>query len=322
MKKSKLVIGLIFGGRSAEREVSINTAAQIKRHLSPKKYKVLPIEISRSGKWPAGSNLLLLGRKIDLAFIAMHGPYGEDGTIQGLMEMLNIPYTFSGVLASSLAMDKFRAQHFLNDFGILTPRSVLIGKTDPEGIQRSGRKNLGKFGAKLVVKPNRLGSSVGVHVISNNKAAIDKALTQVFRYDDQALAQEFIAGMEITAPILGNDRPRPLPVIEIVPKASASKFYDYKAKYAAGGSQHIIPARLPAALQKKVQAQAVTIHQALGCRGVSRSDFIVTKTGKIYFLETNTIPGMTATSLLPDSAAKIGIKFPDLLDRIIKLARG
>jgi D-alanine-D-alanine ligase len=319
MNQKKLRIGLIYGGESAEREVSIHTADQIRQFLDRKKYRVIPIELGPAGQWPKSVSLNTLAEKIDVAFIALHGPYGEDGTIQGLMEMLHIPYTFSGVLASSLAMDKIRTQYLAQGANVLTPESILVTRPEWAANQRRLLKKIKKLGRKIVMKPNQLGSSIGVRMLAANdiKAGL---VAGALRKNKEIIFQPYIAGKEITAPVLGNEQPRALPLIDIISTVPQGTFYDYKAKYAPGGSEHVIPAPLPKKLYKQIQDTAVRMHKLLGCRGVSRSDFIVTPANKAYFLETNTIPGMTSTSLLPHSAQVAGIPFPKLLDMIISSA--
>jgi D-alanine-D-alanine ligase len=320
MNKKKLKLGVIYGGRSEERDVSLHTAEQVIKFLDKKKYSVVPIEIAKDGSWPKTVKLDQLRDRIDLAFIAMHGPFGEDGTIQGFFETLGIPYTFSGVLASSLAMDKSRSQQLLSSLAVKVPQSILLTRHTVLQNSTTALKEVKNLGKIIIVKPNRLGSSVGVHKIENKPALVIKALKDVLKHDDNVLVQEFITGWEITASVLGNDQPKALPLIEIIPKAKDSIFYDYAAKYEDGGSDHIIPAKLPKNLTKQIQNTAILAHLSLGCLGVSRSDFIVTANQEVYYLETNTIPGMTSTSLLPQSAAKAGISFTKLLDMIIRLA--
>jgi D-alanine-D-alanine ligase len=317
MTKHKLRVGLVYGGQSSEHEVSLRTAKEIQKHLDKSKYKVVPIKISRAGKWPARLNLSSLPRQIDLAFLALHGTFGEDGTIQGMLEMLNIPYTCSKILASALAMDKARTQDLVERFGIPTPRSVFI--TEQQWAREKGqiRLNISRLPDKVVIKPNASGSSVGVHII--NKSQVARLLAKVLRENPEVLVQQYIPGREITAPVLGNDEAVALPLIEIVPRLKQS-FYSYEAKYAAGGSDHLIPAPIAPALTKRIKTLALQVHRLLGCRGVTRSDFILTPRNQIYFLEINTIPGMTQTSLLPQSAANAGIAFAELLDTIISLA--
>jgi len=320
MKTKKLKIGLVYGGKSAEHEVSVRTAKEIQKYLDPKKYQVTPFYISKTGEWPKKVKIDQLKAKIDFAFIAMHGPFGEDGKIQGFFETLGIPYTFSGVLASSLAMDKFRAQQLLATMQIPVPETVIVTKYQFAKKKKDVIKYAKRLGHTLIVKPNYLGSSVGVRKIKNTPQALTEALKETFKHDGQALIQEFVQGKEVTAPVLGNAQPKNLPLVEIVPTKVGSDFYDYAAKYEEGGSEHLIPAKLSKQLSKDIANMALLAHLTLGCRGVSRSDFIISDSGKIYYLETNTIPGMTPTSLLPQSAATAGINFPKLLDSIISLA--
>lgn len=340
--RRKLRIALIFGGTSEEREVSLRTGQTIAKYLDTKKYEVLPVEIDRQGKWLTSSETIRqIGReikttklssrelvpiekdskvKIDVALLAIHGPGGEDGTIQGMLELLKIPYTCSGVLASALAMDKARTKRILAASVLPVLQDIIIKKAnyDPHHLPlMRGRVRGGR--GKFVVKPNKMGSSLGVTIVSG-KAGIKKAIERAFKYDDEIMIEPFIAGREITVPVLGNRHPEALPAIEIVPWKK-STFYDYAAKYEQQGSEHIIPAPLTKTQEKTVQELAVRAHEILGCRGVTRSDFILDKNERFYFLEINTIPGMTPTSLVPQSAAAAGISFPSLLDRLIKLAR-
>ncbi len=319
MRNKKLKVGVIYGGQSAERAVSMHTATEVKKHLDPNKYTIVPIEISATGVWPKRIPLERLNKTIDVAFVAMHGPYGEDGTIQGLLETLGVPYTFSGVLASALGMDKFRTAMLAEYVGIRTPQTVMIRKSVWGKAKKQLLADIKKLGKKIVIKPNLLGSSVGVSIIRNSLKAAEQIIGRTFKYSSEVLVQEFIEGTEITVGVLGNARPRALPLIEIVPNKKASTFYDYEAKYADGGSEHIIPARVSKSTATAIQQAAIDMHELLGCRGVTRSDFILTKSGA-YFLEINTIPGMTATSLIPHAAASIKINFPQLLDKIIALA--
>ncbi|MBI3939798.1 MAG: D-alanine--D-alanine ligase [Acidobacteria bacterium] len=342
MTAGKLKVALFMGGRSAEREVSLSTGKMIARHLDKTKYEVLPMEIDRDGRWLLDSPTIReieaagqakidsglirrispevapLERDIDLVFLALHGPLGEDGTIQGMLDLLGIPYTCSGVLASALAMDKFRMKSFVRGLGVLVPEDRLITKRDLDCNRARVVADIASLGKKTVLKPNCLGSSVATFVLDDGRGeAIEEALLQIFELGQDAIAEAFVSGSEITAPILGNDDPEMLPLIEIIP--SMGKFYDYQSKYAEGGSEHIIPARLPASLAQLIQSQAACIHVQLGCRGVSRSDFIV-EDARPYFLEINTIPGMTATSLVPQSARVAGYSFSTFLDRLIELA--
>jgi len=312
MTKKRVVV--LFGGRSAEREISLITGKQIIANLNRARYAVTPIEIPRTGN--AWLNKLMRA-KPDVVIPALHGPFGEDGTVQGMLEMLNIPYTFSGVLASALAMDKYRLIEFLRVHGVLAPRGVLLTNDEPSPIRAKRRMKKAHINFPCVVKPNRLGSSVGVTVNIKNMRDLGKALRLAFHCDSEVLVEEHIRGREITAPVLGNENPRALPLIEITPKIGA--FYNYRSKYAPGGSSHALPAPLSPAMTKRIQDIAMRAHKLVGARGVSRSDFIL-RDNQPYFLELNTIPGMTKTSLVPESAQKAGIPFQKLLNMLIAFA--
>lgn len=251
----------------------------------------------------------------DLVFIALHGRGGEDGAVQGLLEVLRLPYTGSGVLASALAMDKRMSKRLFRGEGIPVAAEIALRRGPSlsfDALIARVEQELGGF--PVFVKPNAEGSTVGGTLVTESERLAD-AVTHAFRYDELVLVERYLRGMEITVGILGNagSELQALPVVEIVPK---SAFYDFESKYADGGSDHIIPARLTAELTIRVQALARQCHELLGCRCMSRTDFIVTADGP-YVLEVNTIPGMTPTSLLPQAAAVAGITFPDLLDRII-----
>lgn len=307
----KLRIAVLYGGRSAERAISLITGQQIIANLDRRKYHVLPLEIPQHGNaWVSA----LLVKKPDVVIPALHGPFGEDGTIQGMLEMLGLPYVFSGVRASSLAMDKYRLSDFLRAPGIVIPRGVLIQNND---ISRLRNREIRKIGFPCVVKPNRLGSSVGITVNVRTPRELTRALKLAFHCDKEVLVEQHIYGREITAAVFGNEKPRALPLIEIVPKIG--NFYNYESKYAPGGSDHIIPAPLSPKLTQKIQEIACRVHTSVGARGVSRSDFIL-RGATPYFLELNTIPGMTPTSLVPQSAQAAGISFSQLLDRLIEYA--
>jgi len=255
---------------------------------------------------------------VDVAFIAMHGPYGEDGTVQGLLELLGIPYTGSGVLASALAMDKLRSRQLFEWHRIPVPAylSVTVAVWRDRGhVHRQVAQDLGY---PCVVKPNAVGSSIGVSLV-REPTALDPAVEAAFAYGPIVLIEEYLSGTEITCGIVDDPEtgdPAALPLIEVVPHA---EFYSYQAKYAPGGSDHIIPARVSKQVAQLAQALALRAHQALGCEGMSRVDMIA-RGDDLVVLEVNTIPGMTVTSLLPHAAQSAGIEFPELLHRIIRSA--
>lgn len=309
----KLKVALIFGGTSQERKVSLLSAKSVLDNLDHSKYTVEKFEVTVKPDW-IGKSLDKIA-KCDVALLALHGPGGEDGTLQGLLELLNIKYTCSGVLASALAMDKQLTKKLVASAGIPVLPDIAVTKKDYD---KNKTIILREIKDKVVIKPNRLGSSLGISIVSG-KAAIDSAIREGLSQSDQIIIEPFIEGREITVPVLGNSHPQVLPVIEIVPwKKSA--FYDYSAKYSQGGSDHIIPAPISRQQTKTVQELALIAHETLGCRGITRSDFILDNNGRFWFLEINTIPGMTSTSLAPQSAAAAGINFSQFLDKLIHLA--
>lgn len=334
-----LRVAVLMGGPSPERDISISTGGQIVATLDRARYSILPVEITAEGKWLPRPDLVPLpsGRpgaaaslvpttyerfmeheQVDVAFIAMHGPYGEDGTMQGLLELLGIPYTGSGILASALAMDKLRSRQIFEWHRIPVPAYVPVTAENWRDPARVQRQVAGELGYPCAVKPNAVGSSIGVSLV-RDAAHLEAAVQQAFAYGPVVLVEEYVAGTEITCGIVDDPatgRPVPLPLIEIVPRG---EFYDYEAKYAAGGSEHIIPARVSEDVAQRAQALAVRAHEALGCEGMGRVDMIA-RAADIVVLEINTIPGMTATSLLPEAARAAGIAFPELLDRIIRSA--
>ena len=247
--------------------------------------------------------------KVDVVFIAMHGPYGEDGTIQGLLELIDVPYTGSGVLASALGIDKISSRKLFTHAGLKVPNHLIVKKNDQL------KPIWHKFKPPVFVKPHNQGSSVGTTKVSKKKH-LKKALNLAFSFSPLTLVEEFIDGIEITCPILGNDRPQALPLIEIVPK---KEYFDYEAKYDEKLCDEIVPARIGKSLTKKAQNTALLAYQTLGCRGFARVDMI-TKDNDVYVLEVNTIPGLTPVSLFPKSAASIGISYSKLLDKIVMFA--
>ncbi|TMJ00655.1 MAG: D-alanine--D-alanine ligase [Bacillati bacterium ANGP1] len=255
---------------------------------------------------------------LDVAFIAMHGPYGEDGTVQGLLELLGVPYTGSGVLASALAMDKLRSRQLFEWHRIPVPGYLSVTASVWRDRGRVHRQVAQALGYPCVVKPNAAGSSIGVSLV-REPTALAPSVEAAFAYGPVVLIEEYVSGTEITCGIIDDPTTGDsvaLPLIEVVPHA---EFYNYQAKYAAGGSEHIIPARVSARVAQEAGALALRAYQALGCEGMSRVDMIA-RGDDVVVLEVNTIPGMTATSLLPDAAKATGIKFPELLDRIIRSA--
>ena len=300
-------VAVLKGGRSAEREVSLNSGAQVSAALTSVGFDVVEIDTGDEGFI---ADLASTGA--DVVFIALHGRFGEDGTVQGMCELLELPYVGSGVLASALAMDKVMSKLFFTQAGLATPDYAVLRKGELFDIG-----SLVEFlGDKTVVKPANEGSSVGMTIVHDPgelPAAIDKA----FGFDRDVLVERFVAGNEVTVAVLGNDDAVALPTLEIVPQ---HEFYDYESKYVPGMSTHIIPARVSAAEAEECQRLAVSAHKTLGCQGISRADTIVDEDGNVWLLEVNTIPGMTATSLVPDAARAAGIEFPELCSMLVGLA--
>lgn len=304
----KLTLALLSGGISSEREVSLNSGNQVFAALDKQKY-----DIRRYDPKTDLPRLVAEASQIDAALIILHGPYGEDGTVQGLLDLLNIPYQGSGVLGSAIAMNKLVSKQLYQQAGLPVPPYLAIKRTE----ELNTDDITTRLGLPLVTKPMEGGSSVGMSIVRSSgelSAAIEKA----FEFDNAVLVEAYIDGIEITGGVLGNDAPEALPLIEIVPDQSHA-FFDYEAKYTPGLTQEICPARIDAALTEKAQTYAVMAHEALGCRGYSRTDMML-KGRDLYVLETNTIPGMTATSLFPQAAAAAGLPFDRLMDRLIELS--
>lgn len=292
-----------MGGMSVEREVSIKSGEAISSALERLGYRQKAIDVDRD------IAIMLRREEIEVAFIALHGRYGEDGTIQGLLDMMQIPYTGSGVLASAMGMDKIVSrQIFLSEGLPVPPYLVLCEEEHP-----SFDANRLSFGFPVVVKPVSEGSSVGVTIVPEKKG-LEKALKEAFYYGPRIMIEEFISGKEVHVGILGE---RALGAIEIRPK---TKFYDYTAKYVAGMSKHVYPAPLPSDLYEEVLRLGLRAHRTLGCRGYSRVDFLIDEEENLYLLEVNTLPGMTETSLMPEMARGAGVAFDALVENILATA--
>ena len=304
----KLTIALLSGGISSERDVSIASGDQVYEALDHNKYNVLRYDPRTDIQ-----QLVTDAPKIDAALIILHGPFGEDGTIQGLLDLLDIPYQGSGVLGSALGMNKLASKHLYEKAGLLVPPYMVLGQNDGFDEDACTRS----LGLPLVVKPVGSGSSVGISIVKS-KDLLKNAVKEAFTQDDKVLIEAYIDGIELTGGVIGNDQLEAFPLIEIVPDKSY-EFFDYAAKYTAGATKEICPARINDEMAEKAQEIAKTAHQALFCKGYSRTDMIL-KNQDIFVLETNTIPGMTATSLLPQAAGKAGISFSRLLDRLIELS--
>ena len=304
----KIRLALIAGGVSGEREVSLNGAKGVEKALDPEKYAVV--------RYDPATDLARIAADapdIDVAFILLHGMHGEDGTMQGFLELLGIPYQGAGVLGSALAMDKNLAKTMYKLHGLPVANWEMASRDD---IADPGRL-LATVRLPLVIKPVRQGSSIGMSVV-READGLSAALELAFAHDREVMVEEFISGREITVGVIGNDELDALPLVEIIPDEKY-EFFDYEAKYMPGATREVCPAEVSEEIRTKAQAYGVTAHRALQLRGYSRTDMIVSGSD-IYILETNTIPGMTPTSLLPQAAAKFGLSFPALLDRLIELA--
>jgi len=361
----RIRVGVLLGGGSGERQISLASGLMIAEHLPKDRYEALlldplvlmadnprlpealreraralragthtpealgagdaalpeelreQVERASAGAGPATGALAIAGgeRGVDVVFIALHGPWGEDGTVQGLLDLVGVPYVGSGTLASALAMDKAMAKTVLAARGLPVPRDVEI---DRAGWKADAGAALARAGGLLpaVVKPVRQGSSIGMG-LADDAPSLRAALDEALRHDTRALVEERLRGVELSVGVLGNRELEVLPPIEIVSKRS---FFDYRAKYDSSLSEEICPARVDAALAGEAQDLALRAHRALGCRGLSRTDMIADAERGLRVLEVNTMPGMTINSLLPKAAKVAGIAFPELLDRLIRLA--
>lgn len=304
-------VAVLAGGRSAEREVSLASGAQVGQALRAAGHEPELVDLDES-TWD-----VLRDGRFDVVFIALHGRYGEDGTVQGMLELLRIPYTGSGVLASALCLDKPLSGRLLRDERFAVPEFLEVdGDEARGGLPREVES--GELGWPVVVKPAREGSTIGLTIAADADAAAD-GIRLAARYDRRIVCQRFIAGTEVTVGVLQAPQLEVLPTLEIV---SENPVYDYDAKYTAGRSHHIIPARIPPAARDACADAAGRAFALLGCDGMARVDFIVDADGVPWVLEVNTVPGLTELSLLPDAARAAGIEFPELCDRVVRHGAG
>ena len=293
LKKKR--IGVLMGGMSSEREVSLCSGMAVYKALIKKGYKTIKIDVDRN---IAG---VLKRKKIDIAFIALHGRYGEDGTMQGLLEIMGIPHTGSSVMASSMAFDKAAAKEIFRFHGIPTPEWQVA-------TVNSSQFTVHSF--PVIVKPAREGSTIGLS-LAKEETGLQKAVRKAFRYDDKIIMERFIQGREVTVGILSGE---PLPVVEIKPKKG---LYDYRSKYTKGMTDYIAPAPLDKGVESRIKESALNAYNVLGCSGAARVDIMLDKKNTPYVLEINTVPGMTELSLLPKAARCAGIDFPELVEKIL-----
>jgi D-alanine-D-alanine ligase len=300
---TKKKIGVLMGGLSSEREVSLASGSAVLKALVDRGYDAVAIDVGRD----AGEQIRKAG--IEVAFNALHGKFGEDGAIQGLLEIMGVPCTGSGILASAMGMNKIVSKTLFRAYGLPLGPFTVVSRGDREALKTAEKE----IGYPLVVKPSSEGSSVGVSVVRGSEE-LEPAAKLAFQYDPETIVEKYIKGMEVQVGILGE---RALGAIEIVPK---DVFYSYKAKYEKGGSEHFFPARVPDEVYRRTLDAGLLAHRALGCLGYSRVDFIIDNDGVPYILEVNTLPGMTATSLLPEIAQGAGIPFPSLVEEILRLS--
>ncbi len=322
-------VAVLMGGMSSEHDVSLNSGQGVVQALQGDRYTPLPVTITREGLWqfPDGASLELFDAiphlrdmRTDCVFIALHGAFGEDGRIQGLLDLLGLPYTGSGCAASALAMDKVRCKAVVQAEDIRIGAHLAFGPiTWRESAGAVLEKAAQEIGFPCVVKPACQGSSVGVY-IPRDAETLRKAVDAALAMDDAVMIEQFIQGKEVTCGVLDVEpgrRPRALPLTEIRPKTAA--FFDYEAKYTPGASEEITPAEVDAAVAAKIQEMAVHVHAIVGCKGWSRSDFIIDGEGPVW-LEVNTVPGLTRTSLFPQACAAVGISYAQMVSLFVEAA--
>ena len=326
----RLRVAIIAGGRSSEHEISVESARSVIDGLDPDRYDIKAIEIHRDGRWELGpGDARELGRpvaetlpvptrsppellgQVDVVLPILHGPFGEDGTVQGLLELAGVPYVGAGVTASALCMDKDLFKAVCRDKGIPVTRSVTV---------RNGDRPDNPFGYPVFVKPARLGSSVGISKVGE-EGELQEAVDLARRHDEKVLIEEFVAGVEVEVGVLGNKEPiASLPGEIVAHGFSGVDWYDYSAKYDEGGMDLVIPPRIPEDKAERVQQLAVEAFVATDCEGMARADCFVRDDGEVLVNELNTIPGFTATSVYAKLFEKSGIPYPELLDRLVDLA--
>lgn len=331
---SKLKVGVIFGGRSGEHEVSLMSAASVIKYLSLDKYEPVLIGITKDGRWITKGNpweTLNKGREdqagpipvelltsLDVVFPVLHGTFGEDGTIQGLLEMCDVPYVGAGVLGSSVGMDKVIMKSVFRDYGLpMAKYKALLRREWLQEPDKICRDIIDSLGFPVFVKPANLGSSVGISKATNENE-LRQSLDLASRYDRKLVVEEFVLARELECSVLGNDDPKVSVIGEIVPH---NEYYDYEAKYTDGRSDLVIPAQLEPDVVANIKSLAVTAFKAVDCWGMARMDFFLHRvTGEIIVNEINTIPGFTHLSMYPRLWQASGISYPELLDRLIDLA--
>jgi D-alanine-D-alanine ligase len=319
-------VAVLLGGRSSEHEISLASARSVLEALDPERYETVTVEIGRDGRWELGTGSdgsvaetlpvptakvpATLG-EVDVVFPVLHGPFGEDGTVQGLLELAGVPYVGAGVLGSALAMDKDVFKAVMRDRGIPVTRNITL---------RQGQVPENPFGYPVFVKPARLGSSVGITKVTSEDE-LAPAVELAFDHDEKILVEEFVPGVEVECGVLGNEKPFASLPGEIVSHGfQGADWYDFSAKYDEGGMDLIVPPRLPEETIERIQELAVRSFVAGECEGMARVDFFVRDDGEVLLNELNTIPGFTATSVYAELFEKSGIPYPELVDRLVQLA--
>ncbi len=304
----KMRIALLCGGKSSEKEVSLNGGKEVYNALDKKKYEIFSYDPAYDLK-----KFALDSDKIDFAFIVLHGSFGEDGTIQGFLDVLGIPYQGAGVLGSSIAMNKIVSKRLYEHANIPVPKYITVKRYEDLDIENC----IKYINFPLIVKPASSGSSIGI-TIASSETALKNGLYEAFKLDNEVLIEKYLRGTEITCGVIGNDDAlKALPLIEIIP-SEKHEFFDYKAKYEKGATKEICPAPIDEKIAEKAKEIAIKAHKVLYCKDYSRTDMILIK-DEIFVLETNTIPGMTGTSLFPQSAKEAGMSFSTLLDKLVEL---
>jgi D-alanine-D-alanine ligase len=321
-------VAVLLGGRSSEHEISLASARSVLEALDPERYETVTVEIGRDGRWELGTGdgnspsvaetlpvptekvPATLG-EVDVVFPVLHGPFGEDGTVQGLLELAGVPYVGAGVLGSALAMDKDVFKAVMRDRGVPVTRNITL---------RQGQGPENPFGYPAFVKPARLGSSVGISKVRSDEE-LAAAVELAFRHDEKVLVEEFVDGIEVECGVLGNERPEASLPGEIVSHGfSGADWYDYSAKYDEGGMDLVIPPSLDQQTIERVQELSVRAFVGGECEGMARVDFFVRPDGEVVLNELNTIPGFTATSVYAKLFEASGVPYPELVDRLVQLA--
>lgn len=307
MQKEKVLV--LMGGTSEERDVSLRSGQAVLNALLALEYEARAIDYN------SAAIKEIIDYQPDLVFIALHGKYGEDGTVQGLLESLHLPYTGSGVTASAICINKVLSKRIFNSEGVPSAGFKIIRQNELENPDDMINQLQLEIGLPMVVKAATQGSSIGTYIVKNAEEVLT-AISTAFNYSHEVLVEKFIEGQELTVALIGNDDPQVLPLIEIT---SSNEFYDYESKYTQGMCEHVIPARIGEESQAEITRISKQVYKLLDCSGFARIDFMLDKDARPYVLEVNTIPGMTEMSLVPDAAKAAGISFIALVERIVRL---